>query len=187
MPFPPHTLDGVLPPFSGQPWESAGRSPYPTSMHELVDRYAISRNRCEILAGFIAYREAMRKIGFPPDAFQWLDGSFVDIRSIEPKDIDVVTFYSPPAPHDAASFVREIQAQAPELLPGLGKTAFRVDGYPIELTHPAPTLVGLASYWFGLFSHQRLTFAWRGFLQIELGVEDQLAAQLLLQRSQAFP
>jgi hypothetical protein len=63
-------------------------------MTALVQRFAASRERLDILRGLLEYRAALGAIGIV-QGFQWLDGSFVEdvevTKGRPPSDIDVVT------------------------------------------------------------------------------------------------
>lgn len=99
--IPPFTSSGALPPFlGGNPAVQAKMSPYSTTLVKLVDRFASSNVRKEILKGYLDHRAALLNLGIT--GFQWLDGSFLeDIEALEsrpPGDIDLVTFVWRPAP-----------------------------------------------------------------------------------------
>ena len=79
----------VLPPFVGDtPTQVALTSPYATTSSELVARLGSTSQRCVLLQGLFAYRQALRDLGFA-DGFQWLAGSFVeDVESHEDRAPD---------------------------------------------------------------------------------------------------
>ena len=61
------------------------------------------------------------------------------------------------------------------------KATFHVDFFPIDMGGPVETLVSLARYWLGLFSHRREDYLWKGMLQVRLeGVTDDAAALAVL-------
>jgi hypothetical protein len=166
--LPPFSPTGILPPFVGEPASLSGRSPYQTTLVDVAKTFGRTSTRRELLRGLIAYRKLLRELGFR--GFQWLDGSFVEYGSIEPKDIDVLTFIQ--AKPDLSS----IQPNNRELLAGApAKQAFTCDAYFLELDVPAPAplLVKRSCYWYSLFSHRRSTFEWKGLIEVALGEEFQ--------------
>lgn len=83
---------GVIPPFVGDPASLRPRSPYAVSVRDVVERFATSTKRCDILRGWLDHRAAVHSLGIV-DGFQWLDGSFCErLIHREPNDIDLVTF-----------------------------------------------------------------------------------------------
>jgi len=125
------------------------------------------------------YREALRGVGIH-SGYQWLDGSFVEDvetnRGRPPSDIDIVTVaYRPPVP-DWAQFVRmNIALFDPDQV----KAAHRCDAYFIDLGTAPHIVVRNTCYWFGLFTHQRETFLWKGMLLLPLSSDDALARAML--------
>lgn len=99
-PIPPFTRGGALPPYVGNPVSPSDRSPYVTTLVEVVARFATSARRGDILRGYLDYRAALREVGFV-SGYQWLDGSFVECveetRGKPPNDLDLVTFYHRPS------------------------------------------------------------------------------------------
>jgi hypothetical protein len=171
VPIPPHEPVGTLPPFVGEPAGPIGRAPYPALPEELVDHFGYTSRRREILKGLFAHRDILRRAGISI-GFQWIDGSFVDRAVTDPNDVDVVTFYVVPAGYTATSFRSHLEANFPDALPPQAKTTFRVDSFFVALDLEPMRLVARTSYWFGLFSHQRGSMRWRGFVQTVLHVDD---------------
>ena len=166
--IPPYTPHGILPPFLAEPTDPVGRSPYDATIDEVIARFSTSPRRRTILAGFLDFRAALRAAGMTTGA-QWLDGSFVEDRGTEPKDVDVVTFHML-APADDAAFA----AGHPELSRAkLTKASFTVDAYFVPLCGTNRwSVVPVTSYWYGLFSHQRVTERWKGMVQVRLESPD---------------
>ncbi|MDN3685563.1 hypothetical protein QW180_26395 [Vibrio sinaloensis] len=53
---------GVLPPFVGDgPTEPANQAPYKVSLEAFVEHFATSKERTEILVGFLQYRSKLKK------------------------------------------------------------------------------------------------------------------------------
>jgi hypothetical protein len=185
MTIPAWTPAGILPPFLGTEAthrQPGSRSPYPVTLHEMVTRFSTSSHRIALMIGFINFRKALHAEGLVT-GMQWLDGSFVeDIEHHRPArpnpgDIDVVTILPAPGPGD-------ITPQREQLFdPAYTKAAFHVDSYPIEVDGHIPNLVDDVTYWYGLFSHRRTTFEWKGILAISLtpdGEDDALQFLTLL-------
>lgn len=177
---------GVLPPFlpAYGPADPAAMSPYTASMTEIATRFAITAERKAILMGLLGYRQALRDAGIT-DGFQWVDGSYLEEcerdRGHAPNDIDIVTFAERPnaAVDDASWAVFFAQNKTTLFDPNAIKKAYRCDAYYQDLDLPAKIIVSRVRYWFGLFSHRRLTYLWKGLLQIPLQDDDQAALDLL--------
>lgn len=183
--IPAHTESGVLPPFLGDnPAAQASMAPYRVSLLEVANRFATTPSRINILTGFIAYRDALRKIGFL-NGFQWVDGSFVEnVESTlgrPPGDIDIVTFAYRPSGCEEDIHWKSLIDSRPDLFdPEKAKSSYRCDAYFVDLSLGKPAnLVNQTKYWFGLFSHQRDTFLWKGILEIPLTNDDADVSALL--------
>ena len=165
---------GVLPPFlpTSSPSDRSSVAPYIVSIANLIDRYAFNDKRKKILSGLLNYRRILKNSGII-DGFQWIDGSFTEdvetIKSREPSDIDIITFAHRPKDHVDRDAWEKFVTDNPMLFnPGATKHNFLCDAYYVDLnTHPE-YLVKNVSYWYGLFSHQRATFLWKGMLEISL-------------------
>jgi len=186
VPIPAWNAEGLLPAADRANPVSPNRSPYPVVLGDLVMRFSSSPERIAILNGFLGYRAALHAAGLTV-GFQWLDGSFVEhievgSRRRAPGDVDVVTFYRLPAGLSQADIV----ARSPELFPtdaaGVQalKDRFKVDARTVNLGQSADRLVDRSAYWSGVWGHQRDTFTWKGFLQIDLSPTDDAAALALL-------
>lgn len=178
-PIPDHTPSGLLPPFSGtSPADPATRSPYLTTPAEFVAKFGTSEERRRILTGFLDHRAAIRRTGLA-DGVQWLDGSFADRMPREPRDIDVVTFYVSPPGWNARDVVT---ANEDVFNPAKSKIKYRCDAYFTELANDDPLfMLEQIAYWFGLFSHQRESYTWRGIVAVSLasGDNDESARDML--------
>ncbi len=166
--IPPYTRHGILPPFLDDPTHPSGRSPFDATIDEVIGRFSTSPRRIEILAGFLAFRAALRAAGMTSGT-QWLDGSFVEDRGTEPNDVDVVTFHRL-APMEDAAFA----AAHPELSRSRQtKASFKVDAYFVPLcSDDRWQIVPTTAYWYGLFGHQRITERWKGMVQVHLDSSD---------------
>lgn len=185
--IPAHSHDGVLPPFlpGGSPTEPGAMAPYRADLFEFVQRYGDSIERREILEGLVAYRNALREVGIA-SGFQWLDGSFVEdcekIRGRPPQDIDLITFSLRPKEYADTGRWREFVLSRPDLFdPDTTKEKFKCDAYFVDLgIHPVQ-IVAHTRYWFGLFSHQRDTYLWKGMVEVPFSGDDKNVEQLLSQ------
>ncbi len=182
--IPPHSHDGVLPPFipGASPTTRGAVAPYRAEMLEVIDRFGSSPTRRDILEGLLAYREALRNIGIL-EGFQWIDGSFVEncelIRGRPPKDVDVITFAPRPVGLDESAWRALVHSNMELFDPAQVKEKFSCDAYFVDLgAHPVQ-LVSNTRYWFGLFSHQRDTFIWKGMIEVALDDDDIEAKKLL--------
>jgi hypothetical protein len=173
----------ILPPFLGSdPADPSARSPYRASIGDVVRRFATSQPRIDILRGLLEYRKELRRLRVGAE-FQWLAGSFVENPGREPRDVDVVTFYQ-----QTAAQMAEIRADSErwQRLQALAKSPradFFCDAYLVNMVGPGSTLVAQTHYWYGLFSHQRGTLAWKGMLEVTVGSsEEDWAAENMLAR-----
>lgn len=177
--IPSFTHSGVLPPFVGQPHEFHGRSPYLVSMTEMAERFGTTEKRQSIFRGLLRYRAELRAIGIH-SGFQWIDGSFVEdvetTRQRPPSDVDVVTFATRPAGmEEDANWAALVKDRDDLFASHQSKLQYSCDAYFVDLQPTQPAwLIMQASYWSGLFSHQRDTALWKGMLQVELGKDDGL-------------
>ena len=183
-PIPNWNAQGVLPPVDAQDPTSHNRSPYFVSLVDFVAKFAISPERIAIMQGFLRYRAALHAIGLR-DGFQWLDGSFLEnkeqLLAQSPADVDVVTFFRLPAQTSEADLIKRNSGLFDPGQHQANKKHFQVDAFFLPLYTPAERLIKGSNYWYGMWSHQRQTLRWKGFLQLDLApVQDAEAAQLLL-------
>lgn len=176
---------GVLPPFlpGDEPTRSAAMAPYPASITELASEFAHTPERSAILCGLLDYRGRLRQAGFD-QGFQWIDGSFLEdcerIRGRPPKDVDLVTFARRPQQHQQqAEWQAFVQSNRALFGRKEVKAAHNCDAFFIDLFLPPETLVSRSRYWFGLLSHQRSTYLWKGLIEVPL-VDDDDGARALL-------
>lgn len=181
---------GVLPPFIPElgPTDRAAMAPYRTSITEFVQRYSHSKERRDILKGLLSYREKLRELGIT-EGFQWLDGSFVENvesnRGRPPNDIDLVTFASRPTDScDQEQWRTLVKENSDIFIPDLSKETYICDAYFVDLSTPPTHIVNNTKYWFGLFSHQRDSYLWKGMVEISLVCSDKEAKALLDQEVQ---
>ena len=184
---------GVLPPFVGG--DATGqlqlpRSPYRASIATLVERFATSPERAAIIRGLIGLRAGLRAVGVT-QGLQWIDGSFVEnceaVKGRPPGDVDVVNLLRRPSGLLDDQAWRAFLTANPHLFrPPEVKAAFNCDAYFIDLDADAGNLVEQTAYWFGLFSHQRDTFRWKGLVQLELEDDDAAAEAALAAKGEAW-
>ena len=170
----------VIPPHIGTPTSRAQLSPYITNSLEFCKTFATSKERIEILKGYISFREKLNEIGII-NGFQWLDGSFtesVEIREKRaPRDLDLVTFFIGITPIIEAKVMAEfIEYIDPEM----AKKKYNLDHYIVDYGFSPETTIDETRYWLQLFSHNRLG-VWKGILKIELNTPsiDQEAKEFL--------
>jgi len=171
--IPAFTPSSALPPFLGSdPALSAAMSPYKTSLTKLVERFATTPERKGILQGYLDHRAALLSHGIT--GFQWLDGSFLeDIEALEgrpPGDIDIVTFVIRPVHlmNDQAAWDTLISGNQQIFAPGQAKATYKTDAYFVDIKFGPGFVIQQTTYWFGLFSHRRITGLWKGILEIPL-------------------
>jgi len=174
---------GVLPPFISEqgPTDPAGMAPYKTTISEFVLRYAHSPERRTIIRGLLEYRKKLRQVGIL-EGFQWLDGSFVESvelnRGRPPADVDIVTFSFRPT-NDLEHWKKIVSGNTDLFFPSESKKKYQCDAYFVDLsTHPIH-VVNNTRYWFGLFSHQRDSYLWKGMVEIPIVCDDDDALEIL--------
>ena len=169
MPIPSFTTDEVLPPFVGAQGPGgapADMSPYIVTALEVVTHLGNTSSRSSILQGWLDHRAAMRSAGFGR-GFQWLDGSFVENKT--PRDLDVVTFlYRPPTIRDCRALNAFIGANPDIFDYKIVRNKYNLDFFPVDLNASPGIVVEMSRYYFGLFSHRRDDFLWKGMLQVSL-------------------
>jgi hypothetical protein len=177
VPLPSFDLRGLLPPFVGADATTADRSPYWATMPELVGAFGTTPHRRQLLRNLIAYRALLAQEGYL-GGIQFIDGSFVEnVEALNrnPSDIDVFSILSAPP-----RYLTDPGAWQATGLPfwnaevanrGLNKQRFSLDTYAVLFEERQAQPMNLISdiiYWYGLFSHQRDTFAWKGFAGLAL-------------------
>lgn len=174
---------GVLPPFISEqgPTDPASMAPYKSTITEFVRRYAQSPERITILKGLLEYRRKLRDVGIK-QGFQWLDGSFVENVELNlgrpPADVDLVTFAMRPTT-DMEEWKNIVNGNKELFLPNESKDKFHCDAYFVDLnTHPIH-IVSTTRYWFGLFSHQRESYLWKGMVEVPIMCSDDEALEIL--------
>lgn len=176
--IPEWNAEGVLPPIGADP-VSPDRSPYPVSLFQLVERFAMTPERRTILDGFLRYRAGLHTCGLV-EGTQWVDGSFMenieDRESRPPNDVDVVTFFLTPS----GKTEKDIVGKNPDLfVHDAVKQTYHVDAFPVGMRGTLEQLLQQATYWYSLWSHTR-TQRWKGYLAVDLApTEDDGALSLL--------
>jgi hypothetical protein len=176
--IPAWTADGVLPAIDSSQPVSPVRSPYGVSLTDCVLRFTETIARARVLSGLLEYRSALHALGLV-QGFQWLDGSFFEhVERSEgrgPNDIDVVTFYRLPL----GLAQRDLIAGVGPLLGEAAKQRYLVDGYLVDLGMRPERLVRQSAYWYSVWSHRR-NMTWKGFVEVPLAPDDDVAAAELL-------
>ena len=159
-------------------------APYPTSLCQVIDRFAFSAKRIAILQGLLSYRQSLSNLGIV-EGFQWLNGSILeDIENLEardPNDIDIITFFRRPiAVRDPIAWMHFATANKMTFSPQFNKATFKCDTQYIDLDASTEDVANLTRFWFGLFSHRRNDL-WKGMLTIPLPItpDDATAQQRL--------
>jgi hypothetical protein len=186
--IPTWNMAGYLPPvWPGEDGTSPNRSPYSSTVTEIVDLFGTSSDRLAILSGLLDFREALQAAGISK-GFQWLDGSFMeDVENHQgrsPNDIDVVTYFQLPAFETQLTLHRK----SPHIFDRNSvKKSYRVDAFYGVLGQAlAEHNVQMISYWYSMWSHNR-NQAWKGFVRINLDPGEDAQARLVLQSKQVQP
>ena len=161
---------GLLPPIAPEDLVGSNRSPYMLTLSEVAEIFVTTETRLGVFRGLVRYRKALYDIGICK-GFQWLNGSFVEqveiMRKRPPNDTDVVNFVYLP---QGCKNQQDLFEKNPDLFAQAKvKVDFQVDGYWVFLGGPmTEQAVRQVSYWYGLWSHQRGSLAWKGFVQLAL-------------------
>ena len=171
MPIPDFDHNLVLPPHAGDPRTPEQLSPYPCTTLELVQRFATSQERRDILHGLLSFRDRLKTVGLTR-GFQWLDGSFLeDVETREarpPRDLDLVTVYWG---YDRTA-LQQVAAAFPEFANrARAKAQYRLDHFSFDAGFRPELTLESARYWTLLFSHNR-DGVWKGMLKIDLDTPD---------------
>lgn len=101
-------------------------------------------------------------------------------RGRPPRDVDIVTFARRPTQHQKQDeWDQFVAANQNVFSTRTVKAAHSCDAFYVDLYLPPELVVSRSRYWFGLFSHQRSTYLWKGMLEVPL-VDDDAAARILL-------
>lgn len=165
---------GVLPPFipGSLPSDINSMAPYKATLLDIAERFTSSLDRKDIFSGLVSYRAELRRAGIT-SGFQWIDGSFVEdvetTRGRSPQDVDIITFADRPFEYlDNQNWQSFVNSRLDLFLPDISKERYRCDAYFVDMSLPPVFLVNQTKYWFGLFSHQRETYLWKGMLEVPL-------------------
>lgn len=175
MPVPAFNGDGVLPPYigaNGPGGAFADMSPYLVTCLEVVQTLGTTPHRRNILVGWLQHRSALANAGFLVGS-QWLDGSFLENKV--PNDLDLVTLFERPVgfQQNPAAFVA---AHQPIIDRGQVRQTYGLDIMWLDLDAGHASVVTLARYYFGLFSHRRQDDLWKGMLEVNLADGTEQAA-----------
>lgn len=99
------------------------------------------------------------------------------MRKRPPQNIDIVTFAQilGTVPEKRAL----VQANLAVFDSRVARKTYCCDAFFVDLSIKPLLMVDLTRYWFGMFSHQRLTNLWKGMLQVPLLSDDVSAGNLL--------
>lgn len=167
---------GVIPPVYDPDGVDRNRSPYVLTIEEFVEMFSYTKERIIILENFLEYRLELYKVGIV-DGFQWLNGSFsTDVEVTDnrpPSDIDVVTFFNLPGGETQVSFLPKTNGL---LDMNFTKPKYMVDVYPVVLGEKTTSyFINDITYWYSMWSHRKSDNMWKGFIQVALTPNDDLA------------
>lgn len=167
---------GVLPPYVGADPTTSARSPYIITTNDLVINFGTTPKRNALIQNLITYRMRLYDAGFV-DGVQYIDGSFVEnVESTQlraPNDIDIFSFLRAPERYqlNPQAWASEGLAHWNDVVVNRekNKQELSLDTYAILVDELSWwDLLDINNYWSGLFSHQRGSLQWKGFLAIPL-------------------
>lgn len=160
-------------------------APFALTVDAFVDAFATSPARLPPVAGLLAVRARLRRLGIER-GFHWVGGSFLR-RDAEPHDLDVVTFHLPPAAWQSERDRVAALRREPEVFQRrLAAQHFRCDLRFVDMSDPF-ALARWASYWALFFSLRRGADGRVGFVEIDLASEGEARAHRLVQERTARP
>lgn len=175
--IPDFNSHGIVPPIRpGVEGESiaSDRSPYETDILSFCRRFGATAERRVILNGFLRLRADLQQAGVT-EGFQWINGSFTeDVEQTQrrsPNDVDVVTFA---VLGDEQAQRRKVAALPNAMNPIRAKETYHVDHYWIAIDRQ-PQDIGYfhrVAYWYSMWSHQRDSGRWKGFIAVPLHSND---------------
>ncbi|MCW0983509.1 hypothetical protein OK142_22020 [Agrobacterium sp. BT-220-3] len=155
-----------------------------------MQRFGTTPHRRGLLRNLISYRQLLAQDGYDTGV-QFIDGSFVEnvemVGNRDPGDIDVFSLVKIPEKyladfslwenHGASFWAEEIVNR------GRNKARFSLDTFANIIDDAVPVFdaMSLIMYWYGLFSHQRDTFHWKGFVALDINSAGDAAALELLE------
>ena len=152
------------------------RSPFEATMTHVVERFAYTTERVNLIQNLMDYRNTLYAAGIT-DGLQWINGSFVEHVETRPRsgkaptpdDIDVVTFYHPPS--------QETPETQDLFRPSATRQRFNIDGYGIPLGGEfTDDEVEFVAYWFGMWSLRKDDHEPKGFVKVYLNPQNDLEA-----------
>ncbi|PWK29565.1 DUF6932 family protein [Pseudomonas sp. OV226] len=175
--------EGLLPPINELNPAGMDRSPYEIDLLAFIERFAISKDRCQILDGYLSHRAELHRMGME-QGFQWLNGSFAEHIELTdqraPRDIDVVTFtFAGDEFYDALQPGQLRLLGATREAQSFLKQQYKVDFYIQSLRDAPERLVEMTSYWYSMWAHRR-SKQWKGFLRVDLAPREDRAASVML-------
>jgi hypothetical protein len=157
-------------------------SPYLATMREVAERFCTTQARADLFAHWVRHRKALSAIALT--GFQWIDGSFCEdverLRGRPPADIDMMTAIIRPQHLFApAVWTPFVAANAALLDRDQVKANYHCDVLFIDGTLPAFVVHPQLTYCFGLFTHQRTTYLWKGLVQVPFPADDDAALNFI--------
>lgn len=146
-------------------------------MSEIARHFCTSATRVKLFRGLVDFRKALIGIGIT-EGIQWIDGSYLEnvevTRKQPPKDIDIVTLFVRPVALRGSlpawtAFFNANKALFDRLQT---KAKYGVDASPIDVGLPAFQVYSQITYWYSLFTHQRVSYLWKGILAVQLVGDD---------------
>lgn len=170
MTIPAFTSAGVLPPFLGsRPGIMSDQSPYHATLPDLIARFGTTPDRNRLLRGLLSLRAAIHGHGIA-DGLQWIDGSFVEDKEANvgasPGDIDLVTVFRRPVRVSWAPLFGTLRSTLFD--PAYCKHIYSCEAFYVDADGNPIAVARQSAFWFGLFSHQRTTYIWKGAVALPL-------------------
>ncbi|MBK8159689.1 MAG: hypothetical protein IPK59_13285 [Rhodospirillaceae bacterium] len=153
-------------------------------MIEFADAFGTTPHRRSLIRNLVQYRTLLATDGYL-HGIQFVDGSFVENvetnRGRPPGDIDVLSLLEAPAKYHPSNAdwdsnwqnTGEAFWKSEVVNRPVNKARFLLDTYAMIVTEmPLEGFLDNVIYWYSLFSHQRDTFAWKGFVRIALNTDE---------------
>lgn len=179
--IPPFDHNNVLPAYVGAPYNRHNHSPYKCDILEFCQHFSTSRERIEVLKGFLDFRQDCIANGIKGD--QWIGGTFVEDTAAqegrkEPDCILVLSLIQVTSKEKANRILKNF----PEFTnPLLSSKKYKVDHYVFVTNQSSEELISWTTFWTQIFSYNDLGVR-KGMLEIPLyedDTNDQIARSFL--------
>ena len=169
--IPPFDQNHVLPAYFGAPYNPHNYSPYKCDILEFCQHFSTSRERIEILKGFLDFRKDCLANGITGD--QWIGGAFVEDTAAqegrkEPDSILAVSLIQVTSQEKANRILQNFPVFTNTLL---STPKYKVEHYVFVINQSAKEIISLTNTWTQILTDNNLNVR-KGILEIPLCEDD---------------